>query len=56
MSAETSPNSKLEVAHILFIDVVGYSTLPGEEQSQAIAHLKELVQETRQFRAARCGR
>ena len=27
MSAETSPNSKLEVAHVLFIDVVGCSAL-----------------------------
>ena len=52
MSAETSPNSKLEVAHVLFIDVVGYSALLSDEQSAVIARLKELVQATRQFRAA----
>ena len=52
MSAETSPNSKLEVAHVLFIGVVGYSALGSDEQGSVIARLKELAQTTRQFRAA----
>jgi TolB-like protein/Flp pilus assembly protein TadD len=52
MSAETSPNSKLEVAHVLFIGVAGFSELRSDEQGSVIARLKDLVQTTRQFRAA----
>jgi hypothetical protein len=32
MSAETSADSHLEIAHVLFVDIVGYSMLLTNEQ------------------------
>ncbi len=43
---------KLEIGHVLFIDIVGYSKLLISEQSQQIQKLKEIVRETEQFRIA----
>jgi len=34
MSAEIESDSHLEIAHVLFIDVVGYSKLLMNEQSE----------------------
>ena len=51
MSAETSPNSKLEVAHVLFIVSLAIPH-SSDEQGAVIARLKELAQSNRQFRAA----
>jgi len=34
MSAETKPDLRLEIAHVLFIDIVGYSKLLINEQSE----------------------
>jgi hypothetical protein len=34
MSAERKPDLHLEIAHVLFIDVVGYSKLLADEQSE----------------------
>src|SRR5258708_37545575 len=52
MSAELQPNAELEIAHVLFIDVVGYSRLLINEQSALLAELNQLVRETPHFREA----
>ena len=52
MSAELQPNAELEIAHVLFIDVVGYSRLLINEQSALLAELNQLVRTTPHFRTA----
>ncbi|PYK69104.1 MAG: hypothetical protein DME45_03900 [Verrucomicrobia bacterium] len=52
MSGETSRDLKLEIAHVLFIDIVGYSKLLHNEQSEVLRELNEIVRNTEQFRAA----
>ena len=52
MSTEVQKKIALEIAHVLFIDIVGYSKLPTTEQNQTIAKLNELVQNTERFQAA----
>jgi hypothetical protein len=41
---------KFEIGHVLFIDIVGYSKLLINEQSEQIQKLKEIVRGTEQFR------
>src|SRR6266550_3801763 len=43
---------KFEIGHVLFIDIVGYSKLLINEQSEQIQKLKEIVRGTKQFRLA----
>jgi adenylate cyclase len=43
---------KFEIGHVLFIDIVGYSKLLINEQSEQIQKLKEIVRGTEQVRAA----
>src|SRR2546429_8568159 len=43
---------KFEIGHVLFIDIVGYSKLLINEQSEQIQKLKEIVRGTEQFRLA----
>ena len=52
MSAETASTLKFEIGHVLFIDIVGYSKLLINEQSEQIQKLKEIVRATEQFRTA----
>src|SRR5215471_20630181 len=52
MSEKTSRDLKLEIAHVLFIDIVGYSKLLHNEQSEVLRELNEIVRNTQQFRAA----
>src|SRR5256886_14398472 len=52
MSAETASNLKFEIGHVLFIDIVGYSKLLINEQSEQIQKLKQVVRGTEQFRLA----
>src|SRR5437879_1232825 len=47
-----SADVKLEIGHVLFIDIVGYSKLLINEQSQQIQKLKQIVRSTEQFRLA----
>ena len=51
MSASSS-DVKLEIGHVLFIDIVGYSKLLINEQSERIQELREIVRGTEQFRLA----
>jgi TolB-like protein/class 3 adenylate cyclase/Flp pilus assembly protein TadD len=49
---ESSSDVKFEIGHVLFIDIVGYSKLLINEQSEQIQKLKEIVRGTEQFRLA----
>jgi TolB-like protein/class 3 adenylate cyclase/Tfp pilus assembly protein PilF len=51
-SAEPTPDLQLEIAHILLIDVVGYSKLLVNEQIELLEELKQIVRSTECFRAA----
>jgi tetratricopeptide (TPR) repeat protein len=52
MPAEHSADVKLEIGHVLFIDIVGYSKLLITEQSEQVQKLKEIVRGTEQVRLA----
>jgi len=52
MSAEASADAHLEIAHVLFMDIVGYSKLLSSEQRARFGLLNEIVRSTSQFRAA----
>src|SRR2546421_3820382 len=52
MPSEHSPDVKLEIGHVLFIDIVGYSKLLINEQSEQLRTLKEIVRGTEQFHLA----
>ncbi len=52
MAADVEPDLKLEIAHILTIDVVAYSTLLIHEQSRVMADLNRIVRNTPRFRGA----
>jgi TolB-like protein/class 3 adenylate cyclase/Tfp pilus assembly protein PilF len=52
MSSEGKQDRQLEIAHVLFIDIVGYSTLPINRQSELLQQLNQLVRATEQFRRA----
>jgi TolB-like protein/Tfp pilus assembly protein PilF len=47
-----SSDVKFEIGHVLFIDIVGYSKLLINEQSEQIQKLKGIVRGTEQFRTA----
>jgi TolB-like protein/class 3 adenylate cyclase/Tfp pilus assembly protein PilF len=51
-SAETKPDLQLEIAHLLLIDVVGYSKLLVNEQIELLQDLNQIVRNTECFRAA----
>jgi len=52
MASASSSDVKLEIGHVLFIDIVGYSKGLINEQSESLQKLKEIVRETEQFRIA----
>jgi adenylate cyclase len=52
MSSVQEPHLHLEVGHILFLDIVGYSKLLADEQKELVQELNQIVRETEQFRAA----
>jgi hypothetical protein len=43
---------RLEIAHVLFIDIVGYSKLLTDEQSEALQELNQIVRNTEAVREA----
>ena len=51
-SAEPTPDLELEIAHLLLIDVVGYSKLLVNEEIELVQELNQIVRNTEQFRAA----
>jgi hypothetical protein len=52
MSAEIKKEIQLEIAHVLFIDIVGYSKLSINEQDAAVDELTQIVRATVQFQKA----
>ncbi len=52
MSAEVKKEIQLEIAHLLFIDVVGYSKLLVNEQIELMQQLNRIVRGTECFRDA----
>ncbi len=52
MSPASPADVKFEIGHVLFIDIVGYSKLLINEQSEQMQKLREIVRATEQFRSA----
>jgi TolB-like protein/class 3 adenylate cyclase/Tfp pilus assembly protein PilF len=52
MSAEIKKEIELEIAHVLFIDIVGYSKLSINDQHAAVEELSQVVRASEQFRRA----
>jgi TolB-like protein/class 3 adenylate cyclase/Flp pilus assembly protein TadD len=52
MPADSESRLHLEIGHVLFIDIVGYSVLLIDEQRDRIQELREIVRGTEQFRLA----
>src|SRR5207237_9204011 len=52
MSSEDKPDRQLEIAHVLFVDIVRYSNLPINRQSELLQQLNHIVRATEQFRRA----
>src|SRR5438876_8887187 len=52
MGTELASPPQLEIAHVLFLDVVGYSRLPMEEQRRVVRELQETVSRTAEYRRA----
>ena len=51
-SPQVKPEIRLEIGHVLFIDIVGYSKLLITEQSEQMQTLRDIVRGTEQFRVA----
>jgi TolB-like protein/class 3 adenylate cyclase len=52
MAAELEPDLQLEIAHVLFVDIVGYSKLLINEQHEALRELNSVFRNTDAFRVA----
>jgi TolB-like protein/class 3 adenylate cyclase len=55
MPAKLKSDPHLAIAHVLFIDVVGYSKLLVNEQRELIQELNQVVRKTPQFRKSEAG-
>ena len=51
-AADSSSDVKFEIGHVLFIDIVGYSKLLINEQSEQIQKLRQIVRGTEQLKKA----
>src|ERR1700720_1227543 len=49
MAAEVKKETALEIAHVLFIDIVAYSKRASDDQRAAIEELNQIVQSTDEF-------
>src|SRR6266568_6457145 len=56
MLSEHKPDLPLEIAHVLFMDVVGFSKLLINDQSEILSQLNQLVRNTPHFREAEAER
>jgi len=52
MAAEIKKEIQLEIAHVLFIDIVGYSKLSINDQHAAVEELNQVVRASEQFQRA----
>jgi TolB-like protein/cytochrome c-type biogenesis protein CcmH/NrfG len=55
MADEQKEKQRLEIAHVLFMDIVGYSRLLTDEQSEALQELNQIVRGTEAARDAEAG-
>jgi len=56
MSAEVKKEIHLEIGHVLFIDIVGYSKLSIDDQHAAVEELNRVVRASGQFQRAEAAR
>ena len=52
MAADVKHQIALEIAHVLFIDIVAYSKMTTDDQHAAIEKLNQIVQATNEYRKA----
>ena len=52
MPIEVKKEIELEIAYVLFLDIVGYSKLVTSEQRRLLELLNQIVRECEHFRAA----
>src|SRR5256714_8592977 len=52
MAEEENTKVRLEIGHVLFIDIVGYSKLLVKQQSELLRELNEIVSGTNEFQQA----
>ena len=52
MAPDSESNRRLEIGHVLFVDIVGYSKLLNEEQKERLNQLTEIVLATTPVREA----
>jgi len=52
VSVEVKKEIELEIAYVLFVDIVGYSKLVTSEQRRLLELLNQIVRESEHFRAA----
>src|SRR6201981_2911746 len=52
MPDDEKTKPRLEIAHVLFMDIVGYSKLLTDEQSEALQELNQIVRNTEAMRDA----
>src|ERR1043166_4366870 len=52
MADEQKAKARLEIGHVLFVDIVGYSKLLTDEQSEALQELNQIVRSTEVVREA----
>ena len=52
MSADLQTDVQLEIGHVLFMDVVGYSKLLVNEQRELLQQLSQIVRDAEQVRIA----
>jgi class 3 adenylate cyclase len=52
-TAKTSEEAALETAHVLFMDIVGYTKLLIDEQTDCLRKLQEIITATEEFRRPR---
>ena len=52
MSDQATKHIQLEIAHILFIDTIGYSKLSIDQQSAVIDELTEVVRSSDEYQKA----
>jgi len=52
MPSQSGSDVKLEIGHVLFMDIVGYSNLLIDDQREAQQQLNQIVRDASEFRAA----
>ena len=56
MASDSSGDVRFEIGHVLFIDIVGYSTVSAHEQYSRIEELNQVVRLSEQFQKAQAAK